>query len=113
MKYLYTLMLSFTFLLASAQNGDKTQSVVYYYTVENVTSADQLNAITSEFESLRFVTKVQLNYKSEKSDKAQFVVYVTEPVRSTEDQKMFELTDLKKIIINHNITPADLIIENL
>ncbi len=94
-----------------SQSTEAYQHQTYYYTVENVASEDQLNEVYQEFESLKFVTKVKLNFKPEKGNKAQFIVYVSEPKRSSESQQMFELTDLKKIIVNHNLQPADLKID--
>ena len=95
-----------------AQEADNLQSQTYYYSVSNVTSEDQLQEVFNEFENLKFVTKVKLNYKPEKPSMAQFIVYVTEPKRTNEAQVMFELTDLKKIVINHDLSPTDLKIDN-
>lgn len=95
-----------------SQNPDNFQSQTYYYSVSNVDSEDQLLEVFSDFESLKFVKKVKLNYKPEKSGTAQFIVYVTEPKRTSESQVMFELTDLKKIIIEHDLQPMDLKIDS-
>jgi uncharacterized protein (DUF1919 family) len=100
------------FLCGFAQEGNDIQHQTYFYTVENVQSQEQLEQVVSSFEELKFVEKVKLNYKPEKAGKAQFIVYVSEPKRTSESQVMFELTDLKKIIISNGLQPAALEIEN-
>lgn len=99
------------FSLSSYGQTDNTlQHQIYYYTVEKVVSESQLSEVVHAFEDLKFVTKVKLNYKSEKPNKAQFVVYVSEPKRTSESQEMFEITDLKAILLNNDLTPLDFVI---
>lgn len=95
-----------------AQEAAPMLHTTYYYTVENVLSTEQLDEVVDEIEQLEFVTKVKVNYKPEKNTKAQFVVIVDEPKRVSETQDMFELTDLKSIIINNELLPSDLEIVN-
>ncbi|CAG5080500.1 hypothetical protein [Parvicella tangerina] len=95
-----------------AQDDISEVSHTYHYTVTKVISQEQLNEVVEAFESLKFVTKVKLNYKAEKQNMAQFIVYVSEPSRTSESQQMFEPTELKKIIIGHNLQPAELKIDD-
>mgnify|MGYP005671474603 CR=1 FL=1 len=107
--FIFTVVATFS---GFSQENSEFQHQTYYYTVSDVTSEDQLHEVMTSFEALQFVEKVKLNYKPEKTTKAQFIVYVTEPKRTSESQKMFELTDLKKIIVENNLQPADLKIED-
>lgn len=100
----------FCLLLGSglAQQPEGNIQHTYYYTVDHVQSEDQLQDIYHSIEELKFVTKVKLNYKPEKPGMAQFIIYVSEPPRTSETQKMFELTDLKKIIVGHDLQVTEL-----
>lgn len=113
MKLILILLTVLSLSLAYGQEKSKTQNTQYFYTVENVSSENQLNKAYSELESLEFVTKVKLNYKPENKGKAQFIVFVSEPIRTTENQKMFEITDLKSIILSNDLEPIELTIEKL
>lgn len=104
------LVISISFSGIAQTNSD--QKSTYLYTVKNVNSEEQLNEVFKQFEELKFVTKVKLNYKPEKPSMAQFIVYVTEPKRSSEGQIMFRPTDLKEIIISSGMEPHDFKIEN-
>ena len=95
-----------------AQQTDEMQQQTYFYSVTNVSSQEQLDKVVSSIEELKFVDKVKMNYKSEKLDKAQFIIYVTEPKRTSESQQMFEVTDLKKIIVENNLQPSEFKIDN-
>lgn len=91
-----------------AQQSEENIQHTYYYSVDHVQSENQLQEIYHSIEELKFVTKVKLNYKSEKPGIAQFIVYVSEPKRISETQEMFELTDLKKIIVDHDLQVTEL-----
>lgn len=95
-----------------SQTTSDFQEQTYYYSVDHVQSETQLNETFTAFENLKFVTKVKLNYKPEQPSKAQFVIFVKEPKRTSESQQMFEITDLKKIIIEKDLLPTDLKIDN-
>lgn len=109
---LITVFTLFIGWFGKAQSETNTEHHTYYYSVTNVTSEEQLQEVYDLFEDLKFVTKVKLNFKPEKADRAQFIIYITEPKRTSESQKMFEPIELKKIIIDHNLLPSDLKIED-
>lgn len=112
-KYIFTVVLLLLLVLSvkAQESNTSIQQTDYYYTVKLVDSEDQLSKVVTEFENLNFVSKVKLNYKPEKPTMAQFIVYVIEPKRTSEDQKMFEPIELKKILIKHGLEPYKLQIQ--
>ena len=108
---------SFTFFLLTllcsglgySQNAeDNRVKTLYSYTLGHIDNPDELEKIKSEIESLLFVEKVKINSKSEKPNKGQLLIYVNEPIRTSENQQMFEPTELKKIIFKNDIELLDL-----
>lgn len=93
---------------AFSQNSEDQLHHTYYYTVDHVDSEQQLQEVYSTIENLKFVSKVKLNYKPEKSGSAQYIIYVVEPKRTSETQVMFQPTDLKQIIVESNLNITDL-----
>lgn len=107
-------LIAFFFLLfivstsAFGQNIDDRLKTQYLYTLNNVSSIEQISSIQSEIESLKFVEKVKLNFKDESSGMAQIIIFVNEPKRTTEDQVMFQPNQLKKLIFIDNMDLTDL-----
>lgn len=108
--------LLFLFLVISNSSFSQDQSsrvkTLYAYTLQNISSVEQVSSIQAEIESFQYVDKVKLNIKDESSGKAQIMVYINEPKRTTEDQIMFQPTTLKKTILKDGIDLLDLKISN-
>ena len=87
----------------SAQNTKKpegqTVKTVYYYQFEGAKSLDEVNNLSKEIYALKGVTEFKPVYKPEKNT-AQIIVVVTEKTRTSESEEFFEITDLKKILLN-------------
>jgi hypothetical protein len=93
---------------ASAQDIDSRLKTQYLYTINNISSIEQVTSIQAEIETMKFVEKVKLNVKDESSGKAQLIIFVNEPSRTSEGQIMFEATSLKQVIFKDGIDLLDL-----
>lgn len=108
-----SILFLFTFSNNSwCQDNSSQLKTSYAFTIENITNIDQLDKIQSEIESLMFVEKVKVNTKGEQVNKAQIIVYINEPIRTSERQVMFEPTSIKSIILKDDINLLDLKIES-
>ncbi len=108
--------LLFVFLITSlssfAQETEDRLRTQYLFTLSNIKSMEQISLIKSEIETMKFVEKVKLNMKDESSGKAQLIIYVNEPKRTSEGQVMFQSTSLKKAILIDKIDLLDFKISN-
>jgi hypothetical protein len=117
LKNTLTLLSVISFLLISFSGVSQSAieqrlKTKYVYTIEHIESLDQLENIQNSISELKFVEKVQLNYKPEKSNKGQLLIFINEPKRTSESQIMFDPTILKKRIFIDEINLIDLKIEN-
>mgnify|MGYP001095164118 CR=1 FL=1 len=99
------LITSYTTFSQDLESRVKTQ---YSYTLQNISSSEQISTIVSEIENIQFVEKVKLNMKDEASGKAQLIIYINEPARTSESQIMFQPTALKKTIFIDGINLLEL-----
>ena len=79
----------------------------YYYTFSNVSSIEHVNSLIADIEALKSVVKVKTEYKVEKGA-GQIVVIVIEESRTSEGQVFFSINDLKRLIIENELTPNEL-----
>jgi uncharacterized membrane protein len=113
-----SLLILTLFITAISQNvmsqevQENRLKTMFSYTIENIENLDQLEEIQSKLSKLEFVEKVKINYKVEKANKGQIIIYVNEPKRTSEGQKMFESNVLKDNILIGKINLLDLKIEN-
>ena len=105
-KSITTLLFLFLIISYSTFSQDNSSRVKtqYAYTLQNISSSEQISAIVSEIENLQFVEKVKVNMKDESSGKAQLIIYINEPARTSESQIMFQPTNLKKTIFIEGIS---------
>jgi hypothetical protein len=105
------LYLIFTFLslhIFSQQPGaigKKEITTLHYYTFEANASQDRLNALEQALSGLEFVTEAKVKYKPEKG-MGQVIMLVKQPVVTSENQKEFSPTIIKKTLINMGFTPV-------
>lgn len=104
-------LLVFTNIFWSQENTNRLKTS-YAFTIDNISDIDQLEKIKSEIENLEFIEKVKINAKGEQPSKAQIIVYVNEPKRTSEGQIMFEPSVLKTMILSETINLLDLQIAN-
>lgn len=79
------------------------------YSFENVTDEMQIEQLKAEISLLKGVEEIKSVYKPEKK-RGQITVIIVEPKRTSEGQEMFDITQIKKAIINHGLSPLDVII---
>lgn len=86
----------------SAQTTKKpegqTVKTVYYYQFEGAKSLEEVNALEKEILALKNVTEFKPVYKPERNF-AQVIVVVTEKTRTSESEILFEITDLKQVLV--------------
>lgn len=119
MKYLKLTFLAFScFFICSVSKGQsakqnpKTTKTAYYYSFEGAKSLSDVEVLKDELFALKGVTEFKPIYKFEKNA-AQIIVIVQEKERTSEGDKLFEITDLKKILIKHGYAPLELTMESL
>lgn len=119
MKYLKLTFLAFScFFICSVSKGQSQKpnpqltKTAYYYSFEGAKSLSDVELLKDELMALKGVIKFKPVFKSE-NKLAQIIVIVEEKKRIYESEKMFEITDLKKILIQHGFMPYELKIETL
>jgi hypothetical protein len=76
----------------------KTVKTVYYYQFEGAKSLEEVNALGKEILALKNVTEFKPVFKPERNF-AQVIVVVTEKTRTSEGEVLFEITDLKQVLV--------------
>jgi hypothetical protein len=79
------------------------------YSFENVTDEMQIEKLKAEISLLKGVEEIKSVYKPEKK-RGQITVIIVEPKRTSEGQVMFDITQIKKAIINQGLSPLDVTI---
>ncbi|MBA3664082.1 MAG: hypothetical protein H0W61_07745 [Bacteroidetes bacterium] len=79
----------------------------YHYTFEGNLNAENLTSFEQRLSQLPFVNWAKVKYKSQ-AGKGEFFIETTEPVKTNEGDKIFEVTDLKKLIQSFQLTPGEL-----
>lgn len=79
------------------------------YSFENVTDEMQIEQLKAEISLLKGVSEIKSVYKPEKK-RGQITVIIIEPKRTSEGQVMFDITQIKKAIINQGLSPLDVTI---
>lgn len=95
-----------------AQKKPTLTKTKYSYTFSGVSASSNIESLTNEISNLKGVTTCKPVLKPEQST-GQLIVIVEEFTRSSEDEILFEPTDLKKIIIKNGLIPNELTIEEL
>lgn len=103
-------VLSIFSFTAKSQTKPTLTKTMYSYTFTGLESSMDVEKISQEIETLKGVTICKAVLKPE-TQVGQFVVVVEEYSRTTEGEVMFEITDLKKIIIQNGLVPNELTIE--
>lgn len=99
-----------TSIIAQSAKQNLTQTkTAYYYSFEGVKSLSDIENLKTDIFALRGVTEFKPVFKPE-NNIGQCIVVVTEKVMTSEGDKLFNITDLKKIIENHGFTPHELTI---
>lgn len=113
-KALIALVVSFLFVSTIVGQEKKAENIqrTFYYSFSNVSSMEQVDNLKKDIETLKSVVKVKTEYKVEKAA-GQVVVIVIEQTRTSEGQVFFSITDLKRLIIENDLTPNELKQENV
>lgn len=80
--------------------------IICIYTFENVSSEVQIEQLKAEISLLKEVEGIKSVYKPE-NGRGQITVIIVEPQRVSESQSMFDITQIKKLIISNGLTPLD------
>jgi len=119
MKYLkLTFIVLSCFFICSVSKGQSSKKnpqitkTAYYYSFEGARSLSDVEVLKDEVFALKGVTEFKPIFKTEKNS-AQIIVVVKEKRRTTEGETLFEITDLKKILIKHGYVPLELRMETL
>ena len=119
MKYLKLTFIAFSCLFicsvskgqSSKQNPQITKTA-YFYSFEGAKSLSDVEILKDELFALKGVTEFKPIFKFE-NNSARIIVVVKEKMRTSEGDKLFEITDLKKILIKHGYIPIELTTEVL
>ncbi|MCW3071815.1 MAG: hypothetical protein JWO44_1705 [Bacteroidetes bacterium] len=79
----------------------------FFYSFENVSSESQIATLKQNVSFLKGVSEVKSEYKAEKN-MGQIIVVVIEKERTLEGDWQFDIRDLKKAIIQSQLTPLEL-----
>lgn len=119
MKYLkLTFIVLSCFFICSVSKGQSSKQspqitkTAYYYSFEGAKSLSDVEVLKDELFALKGVTEFKPIFKTEKNS-AQIIVVVKEKKRTSEGETLFEITDLKKILIKHGYVPLELRTETL
>lgn len=119
MKYFKLAFLAFScFFICSVSKGQSPKQnppltkTVYYYSFEGAKSLSDVELLKDELMALKGVTEFKPVFKPEKNS-AQLIIVVKEKTRTSEGEKLFEITDLKKLLIKHGYVPLELTMESL
>ena len=122
MKTSYLLIFLFLFsgsFFLGAQNKNQiasrtqtTEKKILYYSFSGPTSVTELESLKNEILLLEGVKEIKAECKSEKKS-AQFRIIYYEKKRTTEGDKEFDITAVKKLILKYQYTPGDSKIENV
>ncbi|MCW3101728.1 MAG: hypothetical protein JWO09_168 [Bacteroidetes bacterium] len=113
MKRLYSsILLAFIACISiplNAQNPVVPREVkkTFFYSFENVSSESQIATLKQNVSFLKGVSEVKSEYKAEKG-MGQIIVVVIEKERTLEGDWQFDIRDLKKAIIQSQLTPLEL-----
>lgn len=83
--------------------------IICSYSFENVTDEMQIERLKADISLLKGVEEIKSVYKPEKQ-RGQITVVIIEPKRTSEGQQMFDITQIKKAIINQGLSPLDVTI---
>lgn len=86
--------------------GKKEITTLHYYTFEANASQDRLDALEKTLSELEFVSEAKVKYKPEKS-MGQVMLLVKQPQVTSENQKEFSPTVIKRTLINMGFTPVE------
>jgi hypothetical protein len=94
---------------SNAQNTGVPRDVkkTFFYSFENVSSATQIETLKQHISFMKGVSEVKSEYKAEKG-MGQVIVVVIEKERTKEGDAQFDIRDLKKAIIQSQLTPLEL-----
>ena len=114
---LFAALLVFAFAFkTSAQTTKRPEGhivkTVYYYQFEGAKSLDEVNNLGKEIFALKGVTEFKPVFKPERNF-AQVIVVVTEKTRTSEGEIMFEITDLKQILVKKGYRNLDYTFEEV
>jgi copper chaperone CopZ len=115
LKLLFISLLCFVAVCTStaqtSKRGEgKIVKTAYYYQFEGAKSLSEVSALKAEVTKIKGVTEFKPVFKAE-SKAAQIIVIVTEKTRTSEGDKLFEITDLKKILEKKGYTNLEYTIE--
>lgn len=104
--------LAFVFFLIAfvfnihAQSKD-VKTIRFNYSFENVSSENQIDQLKKDVEALKNIQSVKTIFKRD-SGKGLLIVEVIEKINLRESDNGFDITQLKKLIISHQLTPIEL-----
>jgi hypothetical protein len=106
----------FCFFTCNLFSQTKTQTTIYknyHYTFNGVLNAQSKTDLETSVLNLNFAKNAKIKYKAE-SNSGELFLSTEEKIENNEGgNKGFDITQLKKLIIAHNLTPLELtIIEN-
>jgi hypothetical protein len=105
------LLFSITYT-AQAQSEPSLTKTLYTYSFTGLLETTDVSIVVKSVEDLKGVTSCKSVLKPERQS-GQLIVIVEEYSRTSEGQEMFDITDLKKIIIENGLLPNELIIKSL
>lgn len=106
-RYFALLLFVTVFIQKINAQGKEYKTIRYNYSFENVTSENQIDLLKKDVEVLKNIQSVKTIYKRD-SGKGLLIVEVLEKTNKRENEEGFNITQLKKLIISHQLTPIEL-----
>ncbi|MES2593406.1 MAG: hypothetical protein V4608_16100 [Bacteroidota bacterium] len=89
--------MAYTTVAQTAKAEGLLTKTVYYYQFQGANSLEEVNRLSTDVFALKGVTEFKPVYKPERNF-AQIIVVVTEKTMTSENDVLFQITDLKKIL---------------
>jgi hypothetical protein len=107
MRFITLLLFVSMFIQKTNAQSKEYKTIRYNYSFENINSENQIDLLKKDIEGLKNIQSVKTIYKRD-SGKGLLIVEVLEKISKRENEEGFDITQLKKLIISHQLTPVEL-----
>lgn len=105
------MMISCGFFAQSKNNSTEVKKQ-YQYSFKGELNSQHITNLENGLSGLTFVTMAKVKYKND-SQKGEVIIHTSERTITSESDKGFDLIELKKTLISHNLEPIELVITSL
>ncbi|MDO8999212.1 MAG: hypothetical protein Q7W45_05560 [Bacteroidota bacterium] len=99
-------------IFSQAKSDSNHLKKQYNYTFKGQLNSQSILDLENRLSSLVFVTMAKIKYKAD-SQKGELFLHTSEKAISSEEDKGFDLIELKKLLISNNLEPIELTVTSL